>query len=117
MEKSGFQKKFGSRLESFSKSIRTSECRAPASDLVLQRGGLPSEIAIQGEASSAKLCMKGRYRLRKPKKNVAYNEQDSMKRGEKWYPEKLFFINMASQILSPIHPRSRYVRLGQCSRF
>ena len=58
---------FRSRLESFSKSIRTSECRAPASDLVLQRVGLPSEISIQGEASSPKLCIKVRYRLRKLK--------------------------------------------------
>ena len=34
------------RSESF--SIRTSEGRAPASELVLQRGSLPSEIALQG---------------------------------------------------------------------
>ena len=34
------------RSESF--SIRTSEGRAPASELVLQRGSLPSEIATTG---------------------------------------------------------------------
>ena len=34
------------RSESF--SIRTSEARAPASELVLQRGSLPSEIATAG---------------------------------------------------------------------
>ena len=34
------------RSESF--SIRTSEGRAPASELVLQRGSLPSEIATAG---------------------------------------------------------------------
>ena len=33
--------------------------RAPASELVLQRGGLPSEIALPGEASSPKLCIEG----------------------------------------------------------
>ena len=31
--------------------------RAPASELVLQRGGLPSEIALPGEPSSPKLCI------------------------------------------------------------
>ena len=43
------------RSESF--SIHTSKGRAPASELVLLRGGLPSEIALQGEASSPKLCI------------------------------------------------------------
>ena len=33
--------------------------RAPASELVLLRGGLLSEIALQGEASSPKLCIEG----------------------------------------------------------
>ena len=51
-EKSGFQKNFEKidlenfRSESF--SIRTSEGRAPASELVLQRGSLPSEITTAG---------------------------------------------------------------------
>ena len=46
------------RSESF--SIRTSEGRAPASELVLQRGSLPSEIALnKGEASSPKWCIEG----------------------------------------------------------
>ena len=37
--------------------------RAPASELVLQRGGLPSEIALPGEASSppAKTCSLSRF--------------------------------------------------------
>ena len=35
--------------ESF--SVRTSKGRAPASELVLLRGGLPSEIALQGRGS------------------------------------------------------------------
>ena len=52
MEKSGFQKTLKKiDLENFrskSFSIRTSEGRAPASELVLQRGSLPSEIALQG---------------------------------------------------------------------
>ena len=33
------------------------KARAPASELVLLRGGLLSEIALQGEASSQKLCI------------------------------------------------------------
>ena len=37
--------------------------------VVLQRGGMPSEIALQVEASSPKLCIdsRGRCGLRKPK--------------------------------------------------
>ena len=48
------------RSESF--LIRTSEGRAPASELVLQRGSLPYEIALvhyEGEASSPKWCIEG----------------------------------------------------------
>ena len=33
--------------------------RAPASELVLQRKGLPSEIALPGETSSPELCIEG----------------------------------------------------------
>ena len=33
--------------------------RAPASELLLQRGGLPSEIALPGETSSPELCIDG----------------------------------------------------------
>ena len=45
------------RSESF--SIRTSECRAPASELVLQRGSLPSEIALQGGNIESKMVYRG----------------------------------------------------------
>ena len=41
------------RSESF--SIRTSVGRAPASELVLQRGGLPSEIAFSGGNLESKI--------------------------------------------------------------
>ena len=40
-------------------SIRTSKGRAPAFKLVLLRRGLPSEIGLQGGASSPKLCIEG----------------------------------------------------------
>ena len=43
--------------ESFSK--RTSEGRAPASELVLQRGSLPSEIALQGGSLESKMVYRG----------------------------------------------------------
>ena len=45
------------RSESF--SIRTSEGRAPASELVLQRGSLPSEIALQGGNIESKMVYRG----------------------------------------------------------
>ena len=45
------------RSESF--SIRTSEGRAPASELVLQRGSLPSEIALQGGSLESKMVYRG----------------------------------------------------------
>ena len=45
------------RSESF--SIRTSEGRAPASKLVLQRGSLPSEIALQGGNIESKMVYRG----------------------------------------------------------
>ena len=55
--------------------------RAPASELVLQRGGLPSEIALPGENKSPKLCIEGWVRTLKSKKIFsANNEQDSIKR-------------------------------------
>ena len=63
VEKSGFQKNFGKNdLENFrpeSFSIRTSEGRAPASELVLQRGSLPSEIALQGGSLESKMVYQG----------------------------------------------------------
>ena len=45
------------RSESFSK--RTYEGRAPASELVLQRGSLPSEIALQGGSLESKMVYRG----------------------------------------------------------
>ena len=52
------------------------------SELVLRRGGLPSKIALPGEASSPKLCIEGWVRTLKSKKIfLAYNEQGSIKRG------------------------------------
>ena len=46
-------------VQSESLSIRTSKGRAPASELELLKGGLPSEIALQRGASSPKLCIEG----------------------------------------------------------
>ena len=45
------------RYESF--SIRTYKGRAPASELVLLRGGLPSEIALQGGRLESKIVYRG----------------------------------------------------------
>ena len=78
--------------------------RAPASELVLQRGGLPSEIALPGEASSPKLCIEGWVPTLKNRKIFsANNEQGNMKRGEKWFSEKLRKFS----VRQPTH--SRYV--------
>ena len=57
--------------------IRTSEGRAPASELVLQRGGLPSEIALQGEASArVQNCVsRGRCGLRKTENIFSANNE------------------------------------------
>ena len=52
VEKSGFQKNVS---ESF--SIRTSKGRAPASELVLLKGGLPSEIALQSKICQSSLSL------------------------------------------------------------
>ena len=50
-------------------SIRTYEGRAPASELVLLRGGLPSEIALQGGSLESKIVYRGvRADFEKPKK-------------------------------------------------
>ena len=97
MEKIGFQKNHEKMLsghfwsESF--SIHTSKGRAPASELVLLRGGLPSEIALQGVSLESKIVYHHRgvgADFQKPNKIFsAHNEKCSMKRGEKWFPEKL----------------------------
>ena len=56
--------------------------RAPTSELVLQRRGLPSDIALPGEPSIPKLCIEGWVRtLKNQKIFLANNEQGSMKRG------------------------------------
>ena len=64
-----FLKKFdleNCRSESY--SIRTSEGRAPACELVLQRGSLPSEIALQGGNIESKMVYRGvSADLEKPK--------------------------------------------------
>ena len=54
------------RSESF--SVRTSEGRAPASELVLQRGSLLSENALQGGNIESKMVYRGvSADLEKPK--------------------------------------------------
>ena len=58
------------RSESF--SIRTSEGRAPASELVLQRGSLPSEIALQGGNIESKMVYRGVSALCGPRKTEKY---------------------------------------------
>ena len=61
--------------------------RAPDSELVLQRGGLPSEIALPRVQNCVS---RGRCGLRKTEKIFsANNEQSIMKHGEKWFSEKL----------------------------
>ena len=59
------KKWFSEKLPSHSRYVPPVS-RAPASELVLQRGGLPSEIALPGGTSSPKLCIeaRGRYALR-----------------------------------------------------
>ena len=53
-------------------SIRTYKGRASASELVMLRGGLPSEIALQlqGEALSPKLCITIEVQTSKNRKNI-----------------------------------------------
>ena len=58
---------------------------------MLQRGGLPSEIALQVGPSSPKSCIE-EYRVRTSKiKKIfsAHNDQGSMNRRKKWFSEKL----------------------------
>ena len=80
MAKSGFQK-------NFEKFFGPTHSRyvppvSRASELVLQRGGLPFEIALPGEAKSPKLCIEGWVRTMKSKKIFSdNNEQGSIKRG------------------------------------
>ena len=80
MEKSGFQKNF-EKILTHSRYVPPVS-GAPASELVLQRGGLPFEIALPEEAKSPKLCIEGWVRTLKSKKIFsANNEQGSIKRG------------------------------------
>ena len=73
--------------------MRTSKGRTPASKLVLQRGGLPSEIASQGGSLESKIVYRGiGADFEKPKKKSAHNEQGNMKRGEKWFPKNYKII-------------------------
>ena len=64
MEKIGFQKNFEKILTykifgpSLSRYVPTVS-RALASELVMRRGGLRSEIALQGETSSPELRIEG----------------------------------------------------------
>ena len=44
--------------------------RAPTSEIVLQRGGLPSEITLPGETSSPELCIEEYVRTSKNQKNI-----------------------------------------------
>ena len=56
-------------VQSESFSIRTYKGRAPAFELVLLRGGLPSKIALQGGKPRVQNCVsRGRCRLRKTEK-------------------------------------------------
>ena len=55
--------------EKLQKNFR-SDSRAPASELVLQRIGLPSKIALPGEASSSKLGIEGWVRTLKNQTNI-----------------------------------------------
>ena len=53
-------KKIGLKFfQSESFSIRTYEGRAPAFELVLLRGGLPSKIALQGGSLESKIVYRG----------------------------------------------------------
>ena len=88
MEKSGFL--------TYKLSVRvildTYKGRGP-SELVLLREGLPSEIALKGVSLESKTVYHFREvgtDFQKPNKIFsAHNEKRSMKRGEKWFPEKL----------------------------
>ena len=68
------------RSDSF--SIRTSRIESSRFRARVAKGGLPSEIALPGEAKSPKLCIEGWVRTLKSKKIFsANNEQGSIKRG------------------------------------
>ena len=49
---------FSKNYEKFD-SIRTCKGRAPASELVLLRGGLSKEIALQGRSLESKIVLRG----------------------------------------------------------
>ena len=87
------------RSESF--SIRTSEGRAPASELVLQRGSLPSEIALQGGNIESKMVYRAvSADLEKPK-NI---ENDSDRKFSKSIFFKVFLETTFLPVLwYPVH--------------
>ena len=77
------------RSDSF--SIRTYKGRAPASELVLLRGGCLPRSHYKVGSLESKIVYRGvGADFEKPKKILsAHNEQGSIKRGEKWLPETL----------------------------
>ena len=117
VEKSGFQKNYEKKLDlencrSESFSIRTSESRAPASELVLQRGSLPSDIALQGGSLKSKIV----YRwppagadFEKPKKYFRLIMNRVLWNVEKSGCQKNLEKNLTWKIVGPSH--SRYVPL------
>ena len=96
------------RSESF--SIRTSERRAPASELVLQRGSLPSEIALQGGTLESKIVYRGvGADFEKPKKYFRLIMNRVLWNVEKSGFQKNYEKNLTWKIVGPSH--SQYVPL------
>ena len=71
---SSFQKKFENfwlrNFQSLLFSMRKSEGRAPAFELMLQRGGLPSEIAFQGGNLESKIVYRRVFADFENRKNI-----------------------------------------------
>ena len=66
-------------------------------ELVLLRGGLPSEIALQVQ----NCVSKGSCRFRKNRKYI-FGSQGNMKRGENWFPKNYEQI-LTWKIFGPSH--------------
>ena len=75
VEQGGFQKNFEIFFGLSHSRHVPPVSRAAASELVLQRGGLPSEIALPGEALSPKLCIEGWVPTLKNKKIFSANNE------------------------------------------